>query len=107
MTDAPAPYTPTADAPAPMVDLPLSTAVEELTGFEVIAVQEYFKKDFSELGGVRSLLGAVWAYGNRGGQSMSWNAVKALTLKQMNGMFAPEPEDADASDPDTDLGKGF
>ncbi len=93
------------DAPARVTDLPLSVAVEELTGFEVIAIQTHFKTDFAELGGVRSLLGAVWAYGNRDGASMSWNAAKSLTLKEMNGKFAPEPIDADASDPDTDLGK--
>lgn len=94
-------------APARITDLPLSVAVEELTGFEVIAIQTHFKCDFAELGGVRSLLGAVWAYGNRDGASMSWPAVKALTLKEMNGMFAPEPEDADASDPDSEVGKAF
>jgi hypothetical protein len=88
------------DAPARVSDLPLSAAVEELTGFEVIAIQTHFKTDFAELGGVRSLLGAVWAYGNRDGASMSWNVVKALTLKQMNGMFAPEPVE-----PDSDMGK--
>lgn len=93
------------NAPAPVSDLPLSVAVEELTGFEVIAIQTYFKADFAELGGIRSLLGAVWAYGNRDGHTLSWNAVKALTLKQMNGMFAAEPIDADPTDPDTDLGK--
>lgn len=95
------------DVPARVCELPLSVAVEELTGFEVIAIQTHFKADFSELGGMRSLLGAVWAYGNRDGATMSWNAVKALTLKQMNGMFAPEPEDADPSDPDSDMGKEF
>lgn len=95
------------DAPARITDLPLSVAVEELTGFETIAIQERFKTDFAELGGVRSLLGTVWAYGNRDGQTMSWNVVMGLTLKQMNAMFAPEPFDADPSDPDTELGKGF
>jgi hypothetical protein len=95
------------DLPARITDLPLSAAIEELTGFEVIGIQTHFKTDFSELGAVRSLLGAVWAYGNRDGASMSWNAVKALTLKQLNGMFAPEPEDTDPSDPDSDVGKGF
>jgi len=95
------------EVPARISDLPLSAAVEELTGFEVIAIQNHFKADFQELGGVRSLLGAVWAYGNRDGATLSWNAVKALTLKQMNDLFAPEPVDADPSDPDTDLGKGF
>jgi hypothetical protein len=54
---------------------------------------------------VRSLLGTIWALSNRDGATLSWNAVKSLTLKQMNGMFAPEPVDADPDDPDTELGK--
>lgn len=95
------------DVPAQISDLPLSVAAEELTGFEVIAIQTHFKADFNDLGGVRSLLGTVWAYGNRDGATLSWNAVKGLTLKQMNGMFAPEPKDASEDDPDSDLGKEF
>jgi hypothetical protein len=95
------------DVPALNCDLPLSVAAEELTGFEVIAIQTHFKADLSDLGGARTLLGAVWAYGNRDGATLSWNAVKSMTLKQLNAVFAPEPIDADASDPDTELGKGF
>jgi hypothetical protein len=101
VTDLPAPVV------EPLTDLPLSAAVEELTGFEVIAIQKHFGCDFNDLGGVRSLLGTAWAYGNRDGKTLSWNGIKALTLKQMNGLFADEPEDADAEEPDTDLGKGY
>lgn len=93
-------------SPALTVDLPLSVAVEELTGFEVIAIQTHFHADFNDLGGVRSLLGTVWAYGNRDGKTLSWPVVKAMTLKQMNQIFAPEPGDTDPDDPDTDMGKG-
>jgi hypothetical protein len=99
------------DLPAPLdelkTDLPFSAAVQELTGFEVIAAETHFKAQFNDLGGVKSLVATIWAYGNRAGKTLSWNAVKALTLKQMNDLFADEPEDADAEQPDTELGKGY
>lgn len=92
-------------SPAPVVDLPLSVAVEELTGFEVIAVENHFRKDFHELGGMKTLIGTVWVYGNRNGNKLDWPVVKGMTLKQMRGFFAPEPEDPIEDEPDSDLGK--
>lgn len=91
--------------PAPVVDIPLSVAVEEMTGFETIAVENHFKKEFNSLGGVKSLIGAIWVYANRDGKKMDWNAVKAMTLKQMQGFFAPSPDDPIEDDPHSDLGK--
>jgi hypothetical protein len=90
----------------PVVDIPLSAAVEELTGFEVIAVESYFHTDFQNLGGMKTLIGAVWVYGNRDGRTMDWNAAKGMTLKQMQGYFAPEPDDPLEDEPDSEVGKG-
>lgn len=92
-------------SPAPVVDLPLSAAVEELTGFEVIAVENHFRKDFQALGGMKTLIGAVWVYGNRDGRKMEWATAKGMTLKQMQCYFAPEPDDPIEDDPDSDMGK--
>lgn len=94
----------TVAAPA-QIDLPLSAAVEELTGFEIIAIETHFKSDFDSLGGVKTLLGTIWVYANRGDQKMSWVDVKSLTVKQMQNTFLPEPEDTDPEDPDSDTGK--
>lgn len=90
-------------SPAPVVDLPLSVAVEELTGFEVIAVEKHFAKDFQDLGGFKTLLGTVWVYGNRDGRTMDWKAVKSMTLKQLNGYFVAEP--VEAVEGQSELGK--
>lgn len=84
----------TQPAQTPIVDVPLSEAVQELTGFEVIAVEAHFKRDFQDLGGFKTLLGTVWVYGNRDGRSMDWQTVKSMTLKQLNGFFVPEPVEA-------------
>jgi hypothetical protein len=90
--------------PAPIVDLTLSGAIEELTGFDVIAIETHFKRDFQDLGGFKTLLGAVWVYGNRDGRKMEWQAVKSMTLKQLNGYFVPEP--TEAVEGESEVGKG-
>jgi hypothetical protein len=106
VTDLPAPVLLPDGTVQPLTDLPLSAAVEELTGFETLAIEAHFRQQFNDLGGVKSLIGAAWAYGNRNGQTLSWNAIKALTLKQLGGLFGDEPQDADESEPDSELGKG-
>ena len=84
---------------------PLSIAVEELTGFEVIAIQGHYRTDISELGAVRLTCAVVWAMANRGVEgaakgAVSWADVEGLSLRRLNGYFPPDPE------PGTDLGKG-
>lgn len=96
MTDAP---------PVIAVDLPLEEAVQELTGFEVIAIEKHFDRDLAALGGFALLVGAVWAYGNRGG-TCTWNAVKAMTVSQLSGVFPSAPNDFDPDEPESELGKG-
>jgi len=84
----------------PTVDIPLSVAVEELTGFEVIGIQDHFRTTMENLGAIKLVIGACWAYENRTAKT-SWSAVEGRTLKELNGFFAEEPED-----PDSDEGKG-
>jgi hypothetical protein len=76
-----------------VVNLPLSDAVEELTGFEVLAIESYFGRDLNDLGSLRTLLGTVWVYRNRNGQKTDWTAVKAMTLKELQAYFAPSPDE--------------
>lgn len=85
--------------------MPLSVAVEEMTGFEVIAIESHFKRDFQDLGAMKTLIGAVWVYGNRNGQKMEWATAKGMTLKQMQNYFVPEPEEEIEGEPNSDLGK--
>jgi hypothetical protein len=79
----------------PTIDLPFEEAMQELTGFEILGVQKHFGMDMEKLGGVKTLMGTVWAYENRDGQKTSWINVENLTLRELNGYFAqaePEPE---------------
>lgn len=83
----------------PTLDIPLSEAVEGLTGFEVIAVEKHFGRTLADLGAVLLVIGVVWAYENRENKT-DWSIVKARSLRELNGYFAPEP-----ADPDDDTGK--
>lgn len=95
------------DRPAikPSIDLPLSAAAEELTGFEVLAIERQWGRPMHELGGYQLLAGTVWAYQNRQAQT-GWDAVKAMTMRELSGYFEPEPDDTHDTEPDTELGKG-
>ena len=88
----------------PTIDLPLSEAVESLTGFEVLGIQAHFKATMENLGAIALTIGSVWAWENRTTKT-SWTAVEGRTLKDLNGFFAPEPDDTDPDDPDSDMGK--
>lgn len=85
----------------PTVAEPFEDALQELTGFEVIGIQNHYGTEMERLGGIRSLCGAVWAYENRTVKT-SWAQVEAMTLRELSGYFAEQTDD----DPDRDLGKG-
>jgi hypothetical protein len=89
----------------PTVDVPLSDAVQELTGFEALALERRYNTKLEELGGIPLMIGVVWAYENRGGGKRSWASVEQMTFRELTAYFAPEPDDVDADDPDSDAGK--
>lgn len=90
----------------PTLDLPLSVAVEELTGFEVIAIERHYKMKLEELGGIRTLVGAVWAFEQRkSDKPVPWASIEALSMRQLGGYFEDEPDDVMPDDPDSELGK--
>lgn len=82
------------------VDLPLSEAIQELTGVEVIGIEKRYGRALEDLGGIRTLCGAVWAYMNRETKT-EWSTVERLTMRELAGFFAAEDPD-----PDSDQGKG-
>lgn len=99
MTEAP-PTTP------PVVDIPLSDAVQELTGFEALALQKRFNQKLEDMGGIGLTIGVVWAYENRGDKKRSWTSVENMTFRELSSYFAPEPEDVVEDEPDSEAGKG-
>lgn len=87
----------------PVCELPLSTAVEELTGYELLKLEQHFKKEFSDLGATKVAMGVVWAYEcRRVERIIPWPDVEQMTLRQYGSYFAPEPEDPETAD---ELGK--
>lgn len=89
----------------PVLEIPLTDAVEELTGFEALQLQNRFKTKLEDLGGVALTIGVVWAYENRNGQKRSWASVENMTFGELTGYFAKPPDDVDESEPDSDSGK--
>lgn len=86
-----------------VIDLPLSAASEELTGYEVLKIQARFKRDMGDLGSIELLLGTVWAYECRRQEKIiPWSDVEGMTLRAMSDYFADEPEDEPGAD---ELGK--
>jgi hypothetical protein len=84
----------------PTVDIPLDEALEELTGFEIIAIGKRFKCHVTELDPLLSLSASVWAFENRDGRIRSWESVLAMSQREVVEYFA-DP----APDPDSDEGK--
>jgi hypothetical protein len=93
------------DATPPTLDVPLTDAVQELTGFEALGIERRFAKKLEELGGISLTIGVVWAYENRGDNKRSWAGVEQMTFRELTGYFAPEPDDVDETEPDSDAGK--
>lgn len=92
----------------PTLDLPMTIAVEELTGFEVMAIERHFKQKIDDLGAVRLMIGTVWAFESRTlGKPAPWAEVEHMSMRQLSGYFEPEPDDVMPDDPDSDLGKAF
>lgn len=98
MTDAP----PT----APVVDIPLSDAVQEITGFEALQIERRFDKTMEHIGGIGLTIGVVWVYENRNGNKRTWSSVENMPIRELTGYFAPEPDDPNEDEPDSDAGKG-
>lgn len=88
-----------------MAEWPVSVAVQELTGWETIAIKKHYKVDLSQLGGVELTMATVWALENRrrseaNDPPATWTEVESLSLRQLNGYFPPEP-----AEPDSEMGK--
>ena len=84
----------------PTVDMPLDEALQDLTGFEVLGIESHYGQHLERLSGSQALIGAVWAYENRGAKT-AWNVIEKMTVRELGGYFgARDPG------PDSDQGKG-
>ena len=80
---------------SPLVPVPLEEALNDLTGFEVIGIQNHYGTELEKLGGARTLLGAVWAYRNRT-ETTSWHQVESMTMRDLDATFAKRDPDPDS-----------
>jgi hypothetical protein len=85
------PTPPAAVAPGTMR---MSEAIESLTGFETIGIEDRCGRDMDALSGTRLTIGVVASMLKRSGLSTkdAWISAQAMSLKQLNEWFAPEPE---------------
>lgn len=89
----------------PAIKIPLSDAVQELHGFEALQIERRYNRKLEDLGGISLTIGVVWAYENRDGKKRAWASVENMTFRELTGYFAPEPDDVNEDDPDSDAGK--
>lgn len=93
-------------------DLTMSEAAEMLTIGEIGLIEKRYGQHFGsdEMSAVSQMAGVIWAFERRrvlgAGGKFAWADVDAMTMKDCNDYFAPEPVEADEADPDSESGKG-
>jgi hypothetical protein len=85
----------------PVVDIPFDVALEELNGFEVIAINKRFKAHLTDIDPLLAMMAVVWAFENRDGKTRSWESVQGMSQREISEYFA-DP----TGDPDDEQGKG-
>lgn len=73
----------------------LSEAIQDLDGFEICGIEDYWGRDLGDLTGTTLTLSLLWARKRREGMKTAdaWQAVKRMKLGEMDNSFAPEPKD--------------
>lgn len=72
----------------------LSEAMDRITAGEVKTIEKIHGKNFEALSGTSLVAALVWAFERRvHGKEFTWADVDKMTMGQLNGYFAPEPED--------------
>lgn len=102
------------DESTPPVDerIPMSEASEMLTNGEIGLIERRYGVHFDpdKMSPVSMMAGIIWAMERRkpvakGVKRFDWADVDAMTMKQDEDYFAPEPIELDPDDPETDSGK--
>lgn len=82
-------------------------AMKSMNGFDEIAIEQAFGKDFDELSGRKSVRALIFLLERRGGASDKDAKAFAMSVPAgvFDDMFDEPIEEIDADDPDTDQGK--
>jgi len=82
-------------------DMPLSEAMKDLTGFELIAIEDHYKTSIDKLSGLRAMYGVIFALENRA-KKTTWSEVQSLKLSEVEEYFPDEDDMDDAPLSETD-----
>lgn len=97
--------------------IPLSEAMEMLTQGEIGLIERRYTQLHGQpqhfggegeaaLSPMSTMTAVIWGMEKRRlGKAFDWADADALTLKECNAYFAPEPVDFDEDDPDSESGK--
>lgn len=84
----------------PTLDIPMSEAMQRLTGFEIVKIKKQLKRpSLADADPIETMYGVMWAYENRT-HPVTWDAVMSMEMNEVQGYFAPEPVE-----PDGDMGE--
>ncbi len=77
----------------PSVDFSLQDAVNELTGFETIALEKKYQKRLDAFYLGELTVGLVFTFEKRTNPQITWDEVGKRTQKELSGFFTPESDD--------------
>lgn len=82
--------------------------LESLNGFDEIAIEKAFGKEFDDLGGRATVRALIFIQRKRAGDNDKDAKTFALSVPmgQLDDHFAKPAEEVDEDDPETDAGKG-
>jgi len=81
----------------PSIDLPFDEAIQELTGFEVMAISKHYNAEFEKLGAIKTLMGVVWAFECRTHKT-EWVDIQNRSIRELHGFFAaPDNKDPEST----------
>ncbi len=88
------------DEYTPVVDIPMSEALECLNGYETQAIERHYGKGMEHMSANDLMRGVLWAFRKRSITDTTWKDAMELSIKECQQYFAPEPVE-----PDDDTGK--
>lgn len=77
------------------VDFPISEAMDDLTGFEIIAVRKAFGASIANLPEEDVLFAFVWAFEKRERPDVTPDEIRGWKMRAVREYFADEPVEVD------------
>ena len=79
----------------PKLNMPMSEAMQRLTGYEMLKIKKQLKRtSIADGDPIETMYAVMWAFENRNAPT-TWDSVMALEMHEVQGYFQPEPADPD------------